>query len=210
MNPILIRLGIIAAALLGWFWTQKLIASKTGGSGIIDGVHRLTAPLNRYFSGNGKAADRVLIVSSAFIDILGISLIALSLFGPSFSPFLGLLIVFALRQASQYCCTLPPPPGMIWRHPGFPSALVTYGVSNDLFFSGHTALAVLAAIEISAVAPPWIGLAAVAIAAGEAMVVLILRAHYTMDVVAGAFAAWFAADLAGRLAPAFDRWLAAI
>lgn len=210
MNPVLVRLGIIAAALVGWFWTQKLIAAKSGGIGIVDAIHRLTAPLNRYFSGNGKAADRVLIVSSAFIDILGITLIVLSLFGPSFAPFLGLLIVFGLRQLSQYCCTLPPPPGMIWRHPGFPSALVTYGVSNDLFFSGHTALAVLAAIEISAVAPPWLGLAAALVAAGEALVVLILRAHYTMDVVAGAFAAWFAADLAGRLAPAVDAWISAV
>ena len=27
----------------------------------------------------------------------------------------------------------------------FPSLLVTYGVSNDMFFSGHTAMAVLGA-----------------------------------------------------------------
>ena len=37
---------------------------------------------------------------------------------------------------------------MIWRSPGVPSLLVTYGVSNDLFFSGHTALAVYGAIEL--------------------------------------------------------------
>jgi hypothetical protein len=28
-----------------------------------------------------------------------------------------------------------------------------------------------------------------------------------MDVVAGAFAAWFAADMAARLAPMVDAWL---
>lgn len=208
MNPIFLRMAVVAAALVAWFWSQKLIAAKSGGGqGIVDGVHRLTRGLHGYFSGNAKAADQALIVSSLFIDIMGLSLIAMALFGPSFSPFLGILIVFGLRQVSQLCCTLPPPPGMIWRHPGFPSVLVTYGVSNDLFFSGHTALAVLAAIEICQAGPWWLGAAAVVVAAGEALMVLILRAHYTMDVVAGVFAAWFAADLAGRISPVVDGWL---
>lgn len=208
MNSVWLRVAIVLGALVLWFWSQRLIAAKAaGGRGIRDGVHRYTAWLHRYFYRNKRAADRVLVVSSLGIDLLGISLIALSLFGPTFRPFLGLLVVFGLRQVSQFCCTLPPPRGMIWRHPGFPSALVTYGVSNDLFFSGHTALAVLAAIEICQVAPWWVGAAAVALAAGEALTVLILRAHYTMDVVAGGLAAWFAADLAGRLAPVIDGWL---
>jgi len=208
MNPIILRIAVIAVALVLWFWTQKLIAGKSeDSSGIRDGMHRVTARWHRYFSQNRKATDRVLIVSSLFIDVLGFILIALSAFGPSFAPFLGVLIVFSLRQISQFCCTLPPPPGMIWHHPGFPSALVTYGVSNDLFFSGHTALAVLAAIEICQIAPWWLAGIALMIAIGEALIVLILRAHYTMDVVAAVFAAWFAADLAGRLAPGIDAWL---
>jgi hypothetical protein len=208
MNPIFPRLAVIAVALILWFWTQKLIAGKSGDlPGIHDAIHRLTARWHCYFTRNRKATNRALITSSFLIDVLGFVLIALSVFGPSFAPFLGILIVFSLRQVSQFCCTLPPPPGMIWHHPGFPSALVTYGVSNDLFFSGHTALAVLAAIEICQIAPWWVAAIAVAIAVGEALIVLILRAHYTMDVVAAVFAAWFAADLAGRLAPGIDGWL---
>ena len=42
---------------------------------------------------------------------------------------------------------------MIWRNPGFPSLLVTYGVSNDFFISGHTAIAVLGAIAASKLGP---------------------------------------------------------
>ena len=38
---------------------------------------------------------------------------------------------------------------MIWHDPGFPSFLVTYHVANDFFFSGHTAIAVFGAIELS-------------------------------------------------------------
>lgn len=208
MNPILLRIAVIVVALVIWFWTQKLIARNLSGmSGIGDGVHRLTTDWHRYFATHEKAANRALVVSSLCIDILGLSLIALSVFGPSFAPFIGIIIVFSLRQISQLCCTLPPPPGIIWRDPGFPTALVTYDVGNDFFFSGHTALAVLGAIEICHFGPWWLGAIAVLIALGEALIVLVLRAHYTMDVITGAFAAWLAADLAGRIAPVADQWL---
>jgi membrane-associated phospholipid phosphatase len=208
MNSILLRIAVIVVALVIWFWTQKLIARNLSGmSGIGDAVHRLTAGWHRYFATHEKAANRALVVSSLCIDILGLSLIAMSVFGPSFAPFIGIIIVFSLRQISQLCCTLPPPPGIIWRDPGFPTVLVTYDVGNDFFFSGHTALAVLGAIEICHFGPWWLGVVAILIALGEAMIVLVLRAHYTMDVITGAFAAWFAADLAGRIAPFMDQWL---
>jgi len=204
MILLLPKLGLVAAALVLWFWTQKVIARKAAGEGLSDGIHDLSEPLHGYFTRNAKAADRLLLASSLFIDAIGITVLCLALFGPSFAPFIALVIVFGLRQILQLCCTLPPPPGMIWRDPGFPTALVTYGVSNDLFFSGHTALAVLGAIEICRVAPWWLGTIAIAVAIGEAFVVLVLRAHYTMDVIAGALAAWFAADMAARLAPWID------
>ncbi len=208
MNDILARAGIIAAALVAWFWTQKLIGSKPGGTRLIgDASHRITRKLHRYFHRNPQAANRALIASSLGIDVLGLSLVALSVFGRSFAPFLGMLIVFSLRQLSQLCCTLPPPPGIIWRHPGFPSLLVTYEVANDFFFSGHTALAVLAAWSVCQIAPWWLGLIVVLIALAEAAIVLILRAHYTMDVITGAIAACFAAHTAARLAPHLDSWL---
>jgi membrane-associated phospholipid phosphatase len=77
---------------------------------------------------------------------------------------------------------------MIWRHPGFPSLLVTYGTSNDLFFSGHTAIAVYGAMELGRLGRRWAVLGML-IALFEMAAVLVLRAHYTMDVFAGAAAA---------------------
>lgn len=205
MNAIIFKIAIIGIALAGWFWTQKRIAAKLPGRrGPGDGIHRLTRRVHRYFITHPRSADRALVISSFFIDAMGLGLIAAAVFGKSFAPFLSVLVVFALRQVCQMCCTLPPPRGMIWRHPGFPSALVTYDVGNDLFFSGHTALAVLAAIEICQTGPLWLGVAAAVIALGEALIVLILRAHYTMDVIAGALAAWLAADIAAHIAPWID------
>jgi membrane-associated phospholipid phosphatase len=68
-------------------------------------------------------------------------------------------------------------------------------------------MAVLGAIEIAHFGPPWLAILAAVIALGEMLTVLVLRAHYTMDVVAGALAAFLAADLAGRCAPVLDAWL---
>jgi membrane-associated phospholipid phosphatase len=203
-----IRSGIVVVALVLWYWTQRLIARKAAAkNGLGDVVHDLTARWHRYFIMNPRAANAALIISSLFIDLTGIALIGAAIFGPTFAPFVAILIVFAFRQLCQGLCTLPPPPGIIWRNPGFPSLLVTYDVGNDFFFSGHTALAVLGAIMAAQYGPLWLGIITAIIALGEIIVVLVLRAHYTLDVVAGAFAAFFAAGVAGKLAPAVDSWL---
>lgn len=207
--PVLgLRAGVVVGALVLWFWTQWLIARKSAAKeGIGDVVHDLTARWNAYLAASPRAANATLIISSFFIDFLSLSLIALAIFGPTFAPFLAILVLFGLRQVSQGLCTLPPPPGIIWRKPGFPALLVTYDVGNDFFFSGHTALAVLAAIEAAQLAPPWVAVGVAIVAVAEMITVLVLRAHYTMDVVAGAFAAFLAADVAGRLSPMVDGWL---
>lgn len=208
LTTILIRLGVVVLALAAWHWTQILIARKsTPRHGLGDLVHDLTARWHGWLSVNDRAANRLLIVSSFFIDVLALSVIALAVFGGSFAPFIALLILFGLRQLSQAICTLPPPPGMIWRHPGSPSLLVTYEVGNDFFFSGHTALAVLGALELAHVGPLWLGIAVAVIAVGEMATVLVLRAHYTLDVIAGAAVAFFAYHIAGNVSPAIDAWL---
>ena len=82
-------------------------------------------------------------------------------------------------------CSLPEPDGMIWRDPGFPSLLVTYNVTSDFFFSGHTGITVLGAVELSRLGGRrWLYLG-ILIALFEITTVLVLRAHYTMDVFTG-------------------------
>jgi membrane-associated phospholipid phosphatase len=203
-----LRSGVIVGALVIWYWTQSLIARKVAASeGIGDVVHDLTARWHRYFAENPRAANTALVISSLFIDLIGLSLIAAAVFGPTFAPFLAVLVVFAFRQICQGLCTLPPPPGIIWRNPGFPALLVTYDVGNDFFFSGHTALAVLGAVEAAYLGPPWLAAVATVVAAGEMILVLVLRAHYTMDVIAGALAAFLAAGVSHKAAPLLDTWL---
>lgn len=203
-----LRVALIAGALCLWFWTQALISRKTGPrSGLGDAVHDWTAPLHGWLTQHPRAADRVLLVSSGCIDLFGLYLICASIFGPTLRPFIAMFSLYTLRQVCQALCTLPAPPGMLWRQPGFPSLFVTYGTSNDFFFSGHTAIAVLGALELAHYGIPALTVAAAALAVLEAVTVLVLRAHYTMDVFAAAVAAWCAADFALWAAPCVDAWL---
>lgn len=200
---------LVAAALGGWFWTQALIGQRAFPEGRIgDAVLDFTAPLNRYLQEHPVWANRLLIVTSALIDHLGIFLLGSAIFGPSLRPLLGILILFSLRQLCQGLCALPPPEGMIWRHPGFPSLLVTYGTASDLFFSGHTAIAVYGCLELIHLGGPLALAAGIAIALIEACTVLVLRAHYTMDVFTGAIAALWVWTVASSLAPKVDVMLA--
>src|SRR5467141_1606198 len=205
---LLVRLVVTGVVLSLWFWTQSLIGARGAPpSGIGDAVHNLTAGLNSYFSQNARAANALLIVSSGLIDALGLFLLARWLFGGSVRPFLGLFLLMALRQLMQAICALPPPPNMIWHYPGFPSLLVTYHVANDFFFSGHTAIAVFGAIELSRLRRNWLTAAAVLLALFEVATVVILRAHYTTDVFTGVVAAFWVKDVVNQVSPRIDRLL---
>lgn len=212
----LIRCAVVIVGLAIWFFTQSLIGAKTlppgdaaAASSLLsqgDGIFAATDGAHGFLLQNPSAADALLIISSLGIDVLGVFLILRTIFGVSIRPFLGLIVLFSLRQICQGLSPLPPPDGMIWHDPGFPSLLVTYGVANDFFFSGHTAIATLGAVEVARLGKRW-WIAGLFLAVFEVTAVLILRAHYTLDVYTGLVTALFVAGFATRLAPGVDRWI---
>jgi len=201
-----VRVTLTAIALVIWFWSQKLIGSRGAPIvGIGDRLQDFTAPVNLYLHAHASATNLLLIVSSAIIDLLGIFLLARWILGASLRPFLGLVIVLGLRQIIQSLVALPAPANSIWHYPGFPSLLVTYGVSNDYFFSGHTAIAVLAVTEIARLRKHSLTALGILVSVFEIATVLVLRAHYTMDVFTGIVTGLYAADLAGWISVALSR-----
>jgi hypothetical protein len=207
------RIALIVIALGLWYWTQWLLSRRPAnlateeGDVIVDGIHRMTARINQRLLLEPWRANALLISSSAVIDLLGFYLLGSAILGATITPFLGLFILFALRQFCQAFCPLPPPAGMIWRKTGVPTVLVTYGTSNDLFFSGHTAIAVYGAAVLATTLGP-LGLAlGIAIAVFEISAVLVLRAHYTMDVFTGAVTALYVQHLATAWGPVVDQWI---
>jgi PAP2 superfamily C-terminal len=210
--PWWVRGPFVVVALIGWFSTQAMLGSRTFPAGVVigDGLLDLLAGPNRYMNENPWAADILLISSSTIINVLGVFLLAVSVFGKTVRPFLGLLMVFAMRQLCQSVCALPAPEGIVWHYPGVPGLLVTYEVSNDFFFSGHTGLAVLGAVELVRFGGRRLLPLGIFIVFFEVTAVLVLRAHYTMDVFTGGIAALYATVLAERWAPWCDDTLARV
>lgn len=205
-RALVIRLIITGAALTVWFWTQSLIGQRSlPASGVGDGLLVWTGPINQYLHEHDGAANALLMVSSGIIDLLGIFLLAKWIFGLSVRPFLGLVLLLGLRQLMQALVALPAPENTIWHYPGFPSLLVTYGVANDYFFSGHTSIAVLGATELARTGRRWVTGVAILIVVFEVATVLVLRAHYTMDAFTGAITALYVASLVGSISPSIDR-----
>ena len=186
-----LRLALVALLMGLWFYTQSLLGARVRRNREI--WRRVARPhCDRCIAGplaNPKAADRLLIVSSALVDMLGVFVLLRGVFGTSLRPLIALDIPLRDECAGvpKRLCSLPPPPGIIWRHPGFPSLLVTYKVGNDFFFSGHTAVTALAAAELARLSPVLGAVGAVVVFL-EIIVVLALRAHYTMDVFAALLA----------------------
>jgi len=204
---LVLRIVATVAALALWFWTQSLIGARAPSPEIGDALQNFFGGLNSYFGQHPSAANALLIVSSGFIDALGLFLVAEWIFAGRVRPFLGLVLLLALRQVMQTLCALPAPPHMIWRYPGFPSLFVTYNVGNDYFFSGHTAIAVFGAMELARFRRSWLTALAILIVFFEIAAVLILRAHYTMDVFAGAMAGLWVAAYCEKVSPRFERLL---
>jgi hypothetical protein len=190
LQTIVLRLAFIAGSLVAWFATQRMIGARSLADGALyDHLHVVTERWNDWLNRNPRAANAILVASSLCVDAVTLFVLVYSVFGPSFKPFLGLLILFVLRQLAQATAALPVPKGIIWRDPGCPSLFVTYGVSNDLFFSGHTALAVYGAMQLAVLQIPALTALGIVIAVLQVVAVIALRAHWTMDVLAGVFAA---------------------
>lgn len=202
-----LRAVAAAVAVAAWFATQALLETRGFPGGIGDGLHQALAPANHWLAVHPRATDALLVVTSGIIDAFGCFLLLSGILGRSIRPFLGLVLLFLLRQISQALTALPAPDGMIWRSPGVPSLFVTYGTRNDFFFSGHTAIAVYGAIELARLRRRWLTIVGTGVAVLEAITVLALRAHYTMDVFAAILAAACASRLAVRWAPWCDRAL---
>lgn len=204
-----IKIGMTVGAIAVWLFTQRLLGSRKikNPDQIGDYLHLWTEKYNRCLNQSPQLAKWLLISSSLVIDLLGVFIIIQTFVGASVRPLLALIALFTLRQINQAITILPTPKGMIWHNPGVPSIFVTYHVSNDLFFSGHTALAVLGALELAQLGGGYFIMLAIAAVIFEMVAVILLRAHWTLDVFTGAVTALWVHDMMSRLAPTIDLWI---
>ncbi|MFA5841298.1 MAG: phosphatase PAP2-related protein [Candidatus Paceibacterota bacterium] len=207
--PNIVNLFLVILTIYLWFKAQKFIGGKNVPSfnNFFDYLHVWSTPINEWLNNHLKVTNILLIITSFIIDVTALFLLGSAIFGSTLQPFLALVIVMTLRFICQLIFTLPTPKGIIWHNPGFPSLFVTYGVSNDFFFSGHTAVAMLGLLQIMQSAPLWFVFVCFILVIVQAVSMIVLRAHYTIDVFAAVVVAWIANMIAIQIAPILDFWI---
>ena len=197
----------VVAVYAAWLLTQALLEESRGFvPAVIDHTHQALAGVNAFLNRHPTLSNVILAASSFEVDLAALSMVWFFFTQRKSRPLLALWITLIMRQLCQSAFSIPPPPGMIWRYPGFPSVVVTYSTSSDFFFSGHMALATLLAAELTAHrAARWKQAVAWGVIVLQAFVVLSMRFHYVTDVVTGFLAAIVATQIASKIGDWLDR-----
>lgn len=202
----LICFGIACIFTTQYFINQKPIPD----CGITDLIQNLFLPFNQYLHTHEWVRHAILILMNFLLDCMFVFMFVDTIITRNIRPFLTYALFFTLRQTMQLFVSLPLPSGIIWEYPGFPSLLQNYHVSNDLYFSGHAGISLIAALEMSSFGKRWLTCLGFAIFAAEALLVIAMQIHYTMDVYTAIITVFCITDLSCHLAHPINRWLGKI
>lgn len=206
--PKYIFLILIIFGCAYWHITQHFIQAKGAPKcGIEDLLHDWTLWFNLFCQAHPKFANAILIVSTFWIDFSALFIFGRSLWVGGSRPLVSLGLFFLFRQILQFMVSLPMPPNIIWHEPGFPALLVTYKVSNDLYFSSHTGMALLAAIEFKRMGNRFFEFLANFMFFFELWTVIALQIHYTMDVYTAIITVFLVSWIANRCSSNVDAFL---
>ena len=171
-----------------WFGTQKLIGKKDiPNKNIINdqiiGSSFITNA-NIWLKNNLLFLRWYIILSSLSIDlsVLYIFIIFIKYGKRSIleCKIIKILIATLLcRQINQLITSLPKPIGKYWEYPGFPSLFVSYNVSNDMFFSGHTSISTIMAYYLWKKKLPSLSLIYFFL---NTSMIIFTKGHYFMDI----------------------------
>ncbi len=207
-NPWYLTVLLIVLSFIFMKITQSLIGAMTPPLGMInDRLQNWTFPINQYFQIHKEGARALLITTSFWIDLCALFLCLRAIFGPTIRPFLELFLFGLYRQALQFLVSLPLPEGIIWTYPGFPSLVVDYVVQNDFYFSAHTGIALLCALEFVRTRKKWLDCIGFFLFGYVVITLISFRIHYTMDIFTAIFVVLYLIYTSERLSQPIDRYL---
>jgi hypothetical protein len=128
----------------------------------------------------------ILILSSLCVDVI---YFVFSYFWIKYARSWRVIIVFtlyySLRALIQSFFQMTTPAGYLWSYPGFPSMTVSYLKTNDFFPSGHVAFPLIVGLEFLHLKVKKMFYFCMFCAIFEAIVMVVLRGHYCIDILAG-------------------------
>jgi len=184
---------VIITSILLWHISQFFLSTDVGTNDkIIDRLHDsvLFSTINNYLHQNLLIVEYNFILTSFLIDINVLYMAWRFIITRNIKPAAILLVGITIRQLCQYINRLPVPSSVIWFDPSFPTIFVTYHVTNDFFFSGHTYISLCSGIEIMKNSSIMTKLYGALFIIYEILFIISIHAHYFMDIY-GAFATYF-------------------
>lgn len=151
-----------------------------------DGLFALTSPLNVFFTNNTSLRHLLLIFSSSLIDFQYLFFcFRYIVWGDSARPLLFLAMFYLFRMLVQNVFMMSIPNGMIWDYPGIPSITISYAYTTDFFFSGHVGILVFTSLENYSNKNYQMMKISIFSVVVEFMVMVVLRGHYSIDLISG-------------------------
>jgi hypothetical protein len=99
------------------------------------------------------------------------------------------------------------PEGYLWEYPGFPSLVVSYLKTNDFFFSGHMGLPVIIICELYKMKKFKFICFTLFTLFLEFFTMIVLRGHYSIDLVIGILMAHYCYILTEKYIHHFDNYI---
>ena len=76
------------------------------------------------------------------------------------------------------------PSDYLWKNPGVPSIFVPYSI-GDFFYSGHVGLLFAISLELFEYKLYWLALVSIIFNVYNAIILVVTRSHYSIDIVGG-------------------------
>lgn len=181
---------IIAAILLSVF-TMNDEGEKV--KGIKDYVFIATGGMNEYFREDESRRNALLITCSTLLDILVlVGFYRFAVYATTYRLAMALVVFYSFRLILLQLAQFEQPEGYNWGWPGWFSLTVSYGQTQDFFYSGHVGICMIHFLEFYAVGWYWLSAYALVTLVMQVILMYALRSHYTVDMIAGiVFAHYF-------------------
>ena len=152
-----------------------------------DYAHDAVVNFTNFLSQHRWARSFILGFDSFLIDVCAAGVIVLwMVYGVSKSLLFSIVIFYSIRTLGMSFCQWPLPKFIVFEDPGFPSLLVSYAMTNDLYFSGHTGIMTILVLEtwLYYRSPAFFALALFALLY-TVFTLAVLQAHFINDILIG-------------------------
>jgi len=151
---------------------------------LLDLSHEWTISYNKYFEENRQTKFICLAVGGVLMDIVALfQFYKFSMQGKTWRFAIAITFYYSLRFVINSVFRTRYPQNYLWEFPNFYSVTVPYGKTNNFFLTGHLGLCIICLLEYRANKQFFMMTLAYLTLIFQIFLVMVLRAHYLIDIL---------------------------